>query len=250
MENKGNKSWLTALIIGISIVLSCCALAFGLLNFRSNEKHTISATGSASQDFESDLIIWRGSFSAHANTSAVAYESIKDDADRVRAYLMENGVNNDEIVFNSVDISQRTKDVYDDNGNYTGYVFDGYDLYQSVVITSKDVDKVEKISRDISSLLESGIEFNSSSPEYYCTTLDSVKLDLIDKASANARERISIIADNSDAQLGKLTSSSLGVFQITAQNSGTSGYAYDGAFDTSSRMKTASITVRLEYSLK
>ena len=40
----------------------------------------------------------------------------------------------------------------------------------------------------------------------------------------------------------------LGVFQITAQNSNTE-YSYGGYFDTSSRKKTASITVRLNYSI-
>ncbi|MCR4832024.1 MAG: SIMPL domain-containing protein, partial [Butyrivibrio sp.] len=88
------------------------------------------------------------------------------------------------------------------------------------------------------------------SPEYYYTALDELKLDLIDKASVNAKDRIDIIAKNSGASLGKLKNSSLGVFQITAQNTGTSSYSYDGAFDTSSRYKTATITVRLEYDLK
>jgi hypothetical protein len=58
------------------------------------------------------------------------------------------------------------------------------------------------------------------------------------------------MAQNSGARIGKLRNSSLGVFQITAKNSGTGSYSYDGAFDTSSRSKTASITVRLEYDLK
>ena len=58
------------------------------------------------------------------------------------------------------------------------------------------------------------------------------------------------MAKNSGAKVGKLRNSNLGVFQITATNSGTSSYSYDGAFDTSSRNKTASITVKLEYDLK
>ena len=58
------------------------------------------------------------------------------------------------------------------------------------------------------------------------------------------------MAKQSGAKLGKLRNSSLGVFQITATNSGTSSYSYDGAFDTSARNKTATITVKLEYDLK
>nr|MCR4798819.1 SIMPL domain-containing protein [Lachnospiraceae bacterium] len=115
---------------------------------------------------------------------------------------------------------------------------------------SSNMSQVEKISRNISSLLDKGVELSSDSPEYYYSDLDALKLDLIDKASANAKERIDIIAKNSGAKLGKLQNSSLGVFQITAQNTGTSSYSYEGAFDTTSRNKTATITVRLEYDLK
>jgi hypothetical protein len=119
-----------------------------------------------------------------------------------------------------------------------------------VIVTSSDLDKVEQISRDISSLLDQGVELTSDSPEYYYSGLETLKLDLIDKASLNSKERIDIIAKNSGAKLGKLKNSSLGVFQITAKNSGTSSYSYDGAFDTTSRYKTAPITVKLEYDLK
>jgi hypothetical protein len=249
MEQKKNN-WISALIIGVCIVVSCVALAFGLSHFRSESSHVIAATGSASVDFESDIIIWRGSFSATAVTSQEAYNKIKQDADVVKSYLTGNGVAESEIVFESVDIRRTYRDNYDENGNYIGSVEDGYRLTQGVSVSSSNLDVVEKISRDISSLLDKGVELTSDSPEYYYSDLDALKLDLIDKASINAKERIDIIANNSGASLGKLKNSSLGVFQITAKNTGTSSYSYDGAFDTSARFKTASITVRLEYDLK
>ncbi len=242
--------WIPALIIGVFAALSSMALAMGLIRFHSAEEHTIAATGSASRDFESDLIIWRGNFCEHADTTKQAYSWIERDAAVVRSYLKQNGVDESEMVFSSVNISLVTRDIYDDNGNYTGYINDGYDLSQDITVTSSDVDKIETISRDISSLLESGIAFTSYSPEYYCTTLNEVKLELIDEATRNARDRINIMAGGAGAEYGRLVNSSLGVFQITARNSGTDSYTYDGAFDTSSRFKTASITVRLEYALK
>ena len=248
MEKK--NSWLSALIIGACVVASCVALALGLSHFRAEGTHVISATGSAGVDFEADTIIWRGYFSTTANTSRQAYSTIKKDADLVRDYLLNNGLSESEIVFNSVDISRTYEDRYDDNGNYTGSVETGYQLTQSVMVTSSNLNVVEKISRDISTLLDQGVELTSDSPEYYYSDLDALKLDLIDKASKNAKDRIDIIAANTGAKLGKLNNSSLGVFQITAKNSGTGSYSYDGAFDVTSRYKTATITVRLEYGLK
>ena len=249
MEQK-KTSPVNALIIGLCIVVSCVSLAIGLAHFRSESSHVITATGSASVDFEADIIIWRGSFSAVAYTSQDAYSKIKQDAELVKNYLTSNGVTDEEIVFNSVDISRTYRDVYDVNGNYVGSEADGYQLTQDVTVSSSNLDNIEKVSRDISSLLDQGVELSSGAPEYYYSDLDSLKLDLIDKASINAKDRIDIVAKNSGAKLGKLKNSSLGVFQITAKNSGTSSYSYDGAFDTSSRYKTATITVKLEYDLR
>ena len=187
MEQR-KKGCLNALIIGICIVISCGFLAFGLSHFRSDSTHVITATGSSSVDFESDIIIWRGSFSSVADTSQEAYSKIKGDAQRVKQYLLNNGISEDELVFNSVDIGRTYKQLYDTNGNYVGSEEDGYQLTQGVVITSSNLDSVEKISRDISSLLDQGVELTSNSPEYYYSGMEALKLDLINKASQNAKD--------------------------------------------------------------
>ena len=247
---KENKSIIYAIIVGICIMVSAVCLGWGLANFRSGVEHTISATGSASQNFESDLIVWRGDFSATAVTSEQAYKQIKADADTVKKYLTDNGIKESDIAFSSVYIYHTTRDIYDENGNYRGSEYDGYELSQTVTVTSSDLDNVEKVSTNISSLLSSGIQFTSSAPEYYYTQMDDVKLELIELATENAKQRVDIMASKSGARLGKLTGSNLGVFQITAMNTGSSAYSYDGCLDTSSRMKTATITVKLTYDLK
>lgn len=245
---KGIVSIVTTLIVAVTAIACVLILTNGFVGYKKSAGGSgLTATGSASCDFESDMIVWRGSFSAYGQTTQEAYAVIKNDAEVVRQYLLDNGVMEDEMVFSSVDISQRYRTEYDMNGNYIRDYPDGYDLYQSLSVTSNDVDKVEAISRDITKLIESGVEFSSYSPEYYCTKLDEVKLELIQKATDNAKQRIDIMAAGSGSTVGELLTANLGVFQITAQNSGTGEYTYDGAFDTSSRYKTATITVRLNY---
>lgn len=247
-NKKGIVTLITALIAAVTAVACVMILTNGIVGYKKSAGgNGLTATGSASCDFESDLIVWRGSFSAYGLTTQDAYSVIKNDAEMVRNYLLESGVTEDELVFSSVDISQRYRTEFDENGNYVGEYQDGYDLYQSLTVTSNDIDKVELVSRDITKLIESGVQFASYSPEYYCTTLDEVKLDLIQKATENAKQRIDIMAAGSGSSVGQLLSANLGVFQITAKNSGSGEYSYDGAFDTSSRHKTAMITVRLNY---
>ncbi len=248
MDMKKN-GWVSALIIGICLVAAFSALAVGLSHFRAQSTQRISATGSASIDFDADLVIWRGSFTAVSDSSKDAYAKIRSDSETVRKYLTSKGIPDDSIVFDAVDIGRTYTDTYDSNGNYVGSQATGYELSQRVTVTSSDLDVVESVSREISTLLSQGIELTSGSPEFYYTNLDALKLDLIDKASANAKERIDIIAKNTGSKLGKLKNSSLGVIQITAKNTGTSSYSYDGAYDTSSRHKTATITVHLEFGI-
>ena len=51
------------------------------------------------------------------------------------------------------------------------------------------------------------------------------------------------------SSLGKLDRSNMGVFQIVGQNSD-EDYSWGGSFNTSSKEKTASITVNSTYNIK
>ncbi len=244
---KEYKGIVIALIAGICAIVCVSVFSFSIVSYkRTSGSGGLTATGSANCDFEADLIVWRGEFSSSGLTSRNAYQRITKDAKLVKDYLEKNGVTEDEMVFSSVTISERWTTLYNDEGNRTGEVLDGYDLSQSISITSMDVDKIEAISRDISELIESDVEFISYEPEYYYTKLDELKLELIEQATQNAKDRIDLMATGSGTQPGELLNATLGVFQITPQNSNTE-YSYGGTFDTSSRLKNASVTVKLNY---
>lgn len=248
---KELKSIIIALIAGLSAI-TCVILGANMLAEikEVSKSNGFLATGSASQDFTSDLIVWRGSFSAHGATAKEAYEKIKKDSEVTKKYLLDNGVTEDELIFYSVNITQALKYEYYDQGNVVNQVPDGYDLSQELSVTSGDVDKIDSISRDITKLIDAGVEFNSNPPEYYYTKLDELKLKMIDQATQNAKSRIDLMAQKSGSRVGKLLNANLGVFQITAKNSSSEDYSYGGNFNTSSKEKTASITVKLNYTVK
>jgi hypothetical protein len=105
---------------------------------------------------------------------------------------------------------------------------------------------VEKLSREITGLLQKGIELNSTPPAYYYSGLNELKIDLLARAAADARQRAESIAKNSEASLGRVKKANMGVFQITGKNSN-EDYSYGGVFNTSSKEKTASITLKCDY---
>jgi hypothetical protein len=239
------KPYLTAAIIGICAIIAF-AIVGGAYKYRSTTMETIVVTGLAEKDFNSDLIVWNGNYSRKSVDLKSAYSALKADENAIRAYLSKKGISNNEMVFSSVNILKEFGPAVDENGRNIGQRFTGYNLMQTVKVESADVDKVDKISREATELIEGGIEFNSTSPLFYNTKLNEVKMELLGKASADAKARAETIAKNSGSGLGKLKKATMGVFQITGKNSN-EDYSYGGAFNTSSRNKTGSITIRMEF---
>jgi hypothetical protein len=242
------RSQINTIFIATAVVLSALIFSNAYKN-RNKSANTIAVTGLGNKDFVSNLIVWKGSFIKKNSVLKEAYAELDIDRENIKAYLISKGVNTTNIVFSAVDISKEFDDVYDNNGNRTNSVFTGYRLSQSVQIESGEVDKVEGISREVTELINSGIEFYSKSPEYYYTKLAALKIEMIADATRDANMRASRIAENAGGEVGRLKKASMGVFQIVAQNS-SEDYSWGGSFNTSSKRKTASITINLEYEIE
>lgn len=237
---------IAAVVIGIAI-LGASWMFSSAWESTHPAMEKINVTGLAQSDFTSDLIVWRASFGRKAETISGAYPLMKRDAEIVRDYLIKRGVKADELVFDAIDIQQEYKNIKRDEGYER--VFDGYRLWQGVRIESKNVDQVEAISREISELLNAGVELSSQAPEYYYSKLSELKVDLLSRAAEDGKVRAQAIAERSGGGLGSLRRADMGIFQITAQNS-TEEFTWGGAFNTASKRKTASITVKMEFSVK
>ncbi len=242
------KSAIPAIAISLAVIIGGWILGRAY-TYKFKTRNTVNVVGSSEYNFTADLIVWSATFTRTSFELKDAYSSLKSDEKQIRAYLAGHGIAANEIIFSSIVIDKQYSYQYDVNGRQTGSSFNGYQLRQNVKIESKNIDKVEKISREITELLQSGIELSSQEPYYYYTKLSSLKIDLLAKAAADAYNRASTIAKNAQSELGRLRKGSMGVFQITGQHSN-EDYSYGGAFNTTSKNKTATITVRLEYELE
>lgn len=241
------KTHINTIIIALAVIVSGYLLANGYKN-RAKVSQAISVTGSGEENFTSDLIVWRASFSKRDMVLKQAYADLNADQKAIRKYLTSKGINSDEIVFEAVDIQKDFYYDYDMNGQLRNTIFNGYILSQSLKIQSKNVDVVENISREVTELIDAGIELNSFSPEYYYTKLAELKIKMIEAATADAKNRADKIATNAGGTLGKLKNAEMGVFQITGENS-SEQFSWGGNYNTSSKKKTANITIRLKYEI-
>ncbi len=245
---KKMKNNISSILFSVAIIVASIILGNAYLN-RNRVIGSISVTGLGKADFTSDLIVWECTFSNTNTQLEKAYADLEKDKKIVSDYLSSKGVPKEAIVFSAVETDQQRKNVYSANGNYMGDEFVGYVLRQSVTVESKEVEKIEKIAREITELLNQGLQLYSNPPRYYYTKLEDLKIEMVSAATENARSRAEKIATNSKSKLGDLISGKMGIFQITGQHSN-EDYSWGGAFNTSSKEKTASITMKLDYNVK
>ena len=237
-------------VIVLAIAIVCGGLILGhSYTYKYKNRNRVSVAGSAYYNFTADLIVWSATVECSSTDIKDAYTKLKTNDQQILAYLKSHGIMDSEIVFSSISSNKQFEDLYNAEGRQTGKLFKGYMLNQSVKVESKSIDKVEKISREITELLQLGIELSSGEPLYYYTKLADLKIDLLAKASADAYSRAQTIAKNAHSSLGKLKEANMGVFQITGQYSNES-FTYSGTFNTSSKNKTANVIVRMEYELE
>lgn len=231
-------------IYALAIIISCYLISESWKRTHKNNE-VIRVTGLSTFDFESDFIVWSGQISRKALELKEAYSLIKKDQGIVNDYLISKGINEKNIIFSSVNISKDFQLSYAADGSRTEK-FNGYILSITVEVSGKEVEKIETISREVTEIIDKGVEFNSFTPSYYYSGLDSLKLNMLESATENARMRAEKIAHNAKATLGNLKSADMGIFQITGRNS-SEDFSWGGTFNTTSKLKTARVTVSAQY---
>ena len=244
-------------IIGGTLVLSVfISSTFGLLQstkgYLFTNKDDISVTGSATMDFTSDLIVWRASFIKKDFDLKTAYKQIKEDRNTINDFLLSNGVLENEITFRSIDIKkdykQKTKFNIDGDKVDSERIFNGYILTQEVEISSNNVNLVDKISNQITDLIEKNVFITSYRPRYYYTKLGELKIEMIQSAAQDGLLRASTAISGGGGSLGELLETDIGVFQILGKNSD-DDFSWGGTLNTLDKEKTAFINVKQRYDI-
>ena len=146
------KKLFPTILIALSVIITGYILGSSYLS-RGKSEPSVTVKGLGQQSFDSDLIVWRASFSRSAVDLKQAYKDLNSDILTVKKFLSSQGIKDAEVVFDAADISKNYDNQYDENGNFTERLFRAYDLSQSFEVQSKSVDLVEKTSREVQSSL-------------------------------------------------------------------------------------------------
>ena len=249
MENgnflKNSQIIVLGICIAVATIVSSVILSGGFLKVMKFTREQISVTGSATKEIRSDYIVWKGDFSRREADLKTAYTNLKSDLDKVKAYLGSKGVKEDELTICQV----ATEIIYKKNekGNDTNDI-QGYRLSQSVEIRSNDVAKIDKVAREVTELINQGIEFTSPAPEYFYTKLDELKIEMLAKATENAKQRAESMVKATGNKIGFMRNARMGVFQITPVTS--TDVSNWGVNDTTSLDKKVMAVVTVSFAIE
>ena len=245
--NLFNRSQIIVLgvCIAAATIVSSVILSGGFLKVMRLTREQISVTGSATRDIRSDFIVWGGAFSRRDVDLKTAYKSLRDDLEKVRAYLRAKGVGDDETTITQL----TTETLYrkNDKGNDTNEI-EGYKLTQGIKVMSRDVAKVDRVSREATELIDQGILFVSPAPEYFYTKLDELKVEMLAKATENAKQRAESMVKATGNRIGFMRSARMGVFQITPATS--TDVSDWGVNDTTSFDKKVMAVVTVSFAIE
>ena len=99
VKDQKNAVWMVvSLILALEIVVSSYILTSGIKEIKGS-KNSLSAKVSAKKQITSDLAVWTGSSSLQSSSLSEAYQNLKDSEKKVRAYLVNQGIKEQDIIF-------------------------------------------------------------------------------------------------------------------------------------------------------
>ena len=235
-------------LLAILITLMLCSTLIWIAWIGSDtalsikNKGYVSVKGFAKEEITSDLAIFRAMIRAENPVLQESYEKLADDREKAKTFLDRYGLGDEEVAFAAVEVKEKFK--VTERGHDT-HEFVHFKLRQRFEIESKEVENIERLAAEMGDLLGEGVNLQVGDPEYVYTGLEDLKIEMIGRATANAKERAETIAKKGKFRLGPVASVRVGVFQITPKNSTKiSGY---GINDTSSIDKEIKSVVEIKY---
>ena len=213
-----NLRW-EALILAIGMVVVGNCLKSALENFTDKER-VVSVKGLAEMEVPADKVVWPLVYKDIGDDPALLYENMAKKNTAIVAFLKNNGIEETEISIAPPEVIDMQAERYGNtNIKYR------YNATSVITVTSRNVDKVRQLMTEQAELLKQGIAITGGDYRYNVayefTGLNSIKPQMIEEATKNARASAEKFAKDSDSKLGKIRNASQGQFSISDRDANT-----------------------------
>lgn len=209
----------SGLAIMVGLIVLGVMLPSSVSKFRSFDR-TVNVKGLCEKEVKADKVIWPISYKVMSDD----VQSIYDITDRSNGvivdFLKSGGIQTEEITTSAPSVSDKFANEY---GNYDRTY--RFIAKNTITVCTSDVDNVLKLMSRQSELLRKGIVIETGSwenqIEFKYEGLNSIKPQMIEEATRNAREAAQKFAKDSESTLGKIKTASQGTFTIENRDSNT-----------------------------
>lgn len=226
------------LLIGLALVVSTKMVSSSI------SKNEITVTGSAYEIVKSDKGSLDCEIVVKRPTKKEAYAAVQAQLKTVQEYLKNKKIQNINIKTTNGYYSYKN----DPKTGYSTNVIDYYNLYQPISISSDNVELIKDISNDITGLINQGVDINVQTPSYDYSKLGDLKVNLLEKASTDARNRAASMLKPTHNRVGKISAVRMGVYQITPVDS--TNVSDSGINDTSTIDKKVTAVANVTFRIK
>lgn len=231
-----------------SLVLAMAVLSLGLIvasetlvrGLRGG-RDSITVTGASTERIRSDAVDWSVDVGVSAASQQQSYRDLQPLVQRTRAFLLQQGIRPDELELAAV--RSDSNEVRDPR---TGTLVSlTWTSRQMVKVNSRDVDRIQRVSGQIGSLIGEGVPLTIYPPAYTFTRLAEKRVEMLAKATRDARERAVAIAREAGSGIGPITNADTGSFQITVPDS--TDISNSGSYDTSTINKDITAVMAVTF---
>ena len=206
---------IASIILALSIIIFGLTIRSGIIGFKKLDR-SVTVKGLSEREVKADKVTWPLMYKELGNDPAEMYGLLERKNQKVVAFLKAAGITDKEISINPPTITDRQAD------NYGNEIMTyRYKATSVITVTSSNVDKVRQLMRRQSELMKQGIalvseEYGSNNIVYEFTGLNSIKPEMVQEATRNARMTAEKFAEDSQSKLGSIQNASQG--QITIEN--------------------------------
>ena len=149
-----------ALALALVVSTLIASVAFSVVKL--SRPTTIDVRGSAKRRIASDLSEWSASVHVTRKDRVEAYTALKKDVEVLTGFLEQAGFPRDQVRISAASIDELSHEEVVETGDRVTRktVFDGWRASQTANVVSKDVQRVERVSREITQLLEKGLDIS------------------------------------------------------------------------------------------
>lgn len=209
-----------AIILSIGLLLLGVFIERGFSEFAGRDR-SVNVKGLAEMEVPADKVTWPLVYKSLGNDLNALYEEIKRSNRTITDFLKEKGLTDKEISINAPVIVDMKAERY---GNNQASPY-RYNVTTVITVTSNKVDLVRGLITEQGELLKRGIAITTGdyqyNVQYEYTGLNTIKPQMIEEATKNARQAAEKFAKDSESTLGKIRHANQGQFSISDRDPNT-----------------------------